>query len=224
MSREGSYVVKCVLVGDGSVGKTCLLHKYTSSCFPEGYTQTPYIPTIFDTYTCTLKYEMADLKLSLFDTAGQEDYDRFRILCYQNPSADILILCFSVVSNHSYDNIIQKWKSELEIHCPGVPIMLLATKVDLRTDQTQIQTLAKTGERIIPRENGEKLAKQLGAVCYQEVSAFTGVGVKEAFECAIRIGLQKSLLISSSDNKIRSNLRKSKRQSTLYVKEKCILY
>jgi small GTP-binding protein len=82
--------IKLVIVGDGSVGKTCILISYTQDKFP-----TDYVPTVFDNYAATVKFDGRHVNLSLWDTAGQEEYERLRPLAY--PHCDVFLITFSVI-------------------------------------------------------------------------------------------------------------------------------
>src|ERR1041384_3270311 len=90
--------------------------------------------------------------LGLFDTAGQEDYDRLRPLSY--PQTDVFLVCFSVVAPASFENVKEKvgfmfiflifdfffqWVPEIAHHCSKTPFLLVGTQVDLRDDPLMLE-------------------------------------------------------------------------------------
>ncbi|GER26619.1 RAC-like GTP binding protein 5 [Striga asiatica] len=210
--------IKCVTVGDGAVGKTCMLISYTSNTFP-----TDYVPTVFDNFSANVVVDGSTVNLGLWDTAGQEDYNRLRPLSYRG--ADVFLLAFSLISKASYENIAKKWIPELRHYAPDVPIILVGTKLDLRDDKqfflnhpgavpiTTAQASKKYSKHpsfsrnthlvfsLIPRFHindplefsliqGEELRKMIGAPVYIECSSKTQQNVKTVFDAAIKIVLQ----------------------------------
>ena len=81
------------------------------------------------------------MELALWDTAGQEDYDRLRPLSY--PDTDVILMCFSIDSPDSLENIPEKWTPEVRHFCPNVPIILVGNKKDLRNDENTKRELMK---------------------------------------------------------------------------------
>lgn len=77
----------------------------------------------FDNYSAQMCVDGQSVNLGLWDTAGQEDYDRLRPLSY--PQTDVFVLCFSIVAPVSYDNVLTKWIPEIRHHCPDTPILLI---------------------------------------------------------------------------------------------------
>lgn len=167
--------IKCVTVGDGTVGKTCMLISYTTKKFPTDYT-----PTVFDNYQTELTVDNKTHTLFLWDIAGQEDFDSLRPLTYSK--TEVFLVCFAVDSFKSFENVKLKWIPEIELHSPGVPFLLIGTKSDLRKDTS----------RVVSIDKAERMAKDVGAVEYLECSALRRVGLNDVFEGAISAVIYKS--------------------------------
>ncbi|GME77841.1 hypothetical protein B5S28_g4817 [[Candida] boidinii] len=182
--------LKCVVVGDGAVGKTCLLISYTTNNFPH-----EYVPTVFDNYAVTVMIGDEPYTVGLFDTAGQEDYDRLRPLSY--PSTDVFLICFSVVLPPSFENVKEKWYPEVSHHSPNTPCLIVGTQIDLRDDQNIVANLAKQNQRPIMPQQGERLAKELNAIKYVECSALSQKGLKNVFDEAIVAALEPPVIKKS---------------------------
>lgn len=175
--------IKCVVVGDGAVGKTSMLISYTTDSFPG-----EYIPTVFDNYAANMVVGGEPMQINLWDTAGQEDYDRLRPLSY--PMTDVFLMVFSVVNPASFENVKAKWFPEVSHHCPGTPILLIGNKTDLREDKDMVAMLRSKDKHPVAYPQGLKLAKEVGAVKYLECSAFTQKGLKKVFDEAIRATME----------------------------------
>eukprot|EP01119_Soliformovum_irregulare_P018907 TRINITY_DN5891_c0_g1_i1.p1 TRINITY_DN5891_c0_g1~~TRINITY_DN5891_c0_g1_i1.p1 ORF type:complete len:207 (-),score=28.73 TRINITY_DN5891_c0_g1_i1:50-670(-) len=163
--------LKLVIVGEGSVGKTSLLISYALGMFPAEYT-----PTVFDQSNTTLQVKDQTFELSLWDTAGREEYDRLRPLSY--PGTDVILLAYSIGLPSSLERI-KSYYSEVNHHLPRVPIVLVGLKSDLREQEQTNKDLVFTSH-----EQGLEMAKHIGAVQYVECSSLKMKGVKKVFEVA----------------------------------------
>jgi len=173
--------IKVVVVGDGAVGKTCMLISYAKNAFPN-----EYVPTVFDNYSMNIIVDGKPYDLGLWDTAGQAEYDRLRPLAY--PQTDCFIICFSVMARTSYDNVKDKWAPEIRHHSEKVPRLLVGTKVDMRTNSEEVAKLKKPA---IASEEGETLKREIKARKYLECSALTQQGLAQVFEEAVRLAVNK---------------------------------
>jgi len=187
---EGFHRIKCVLVGDGATGKTCTLISYTTNAFPR-----EYVPTIFDNYDANMMWRGIPITLSLWDTAGPEDYDRLRPLSY--PQTSVFVCMFNVMSPTSFANVKSKWLPEIAHHCP-VPVILVGNKIDLYHDPYTLERLRDHGHQPITSERAQAMAEELSAtfrlpVVYRATSALTQEGMKEMFDTALEYGLRDSI-------------------------------
>jgi len=189
---------KLVLLGDGACGKTSLLNVFTRGYFP-----TVYEPTVFENYVHDIFVDSVHIELSLWDTAGQEEFDRLRSLSYDD--TDLIMLCYSVDSKDSLENVESKWVGEIADNCPGVKLVLVALKCDLRENGDDDDDAAaantnnggSTAGAEAPREKkpmiaydqGLEVARRIGALRYLECSAMRNRGVNEAFTEAARVAL-----------------------------------
>lgn len=180
--------VKIVVVGDGGTGKTCMLVTYATGKYP-----TTYVPTVFENYLTNVRASSGKMiELAIWDTAGQEDYDRLRPLSY--PDTNVLLVCFSVDLPVSLENIVEKWIPEITLYCPGVPFILVGLKTDLRSDSETKARLARRGQHVVTAEEGKSCAKKIGAYKYMECSAKNRVGLADIFNTAMSVVINRPKL------------------------------
>uniref|UniRef100_A0A2M4APD4 Putative ras similarity family n=1 Tax=Anopheles triannulatus TaxID=58253 RepID=A0A2M4APD4_9DIPT len=175
MTIGGMRPLKITTVGDGMVGKTCMLITYTQNEFPS-----EYVPTVFDNHACNITVDNGSYALTLWDTAGQEDYERLRPLSY--PNTDCFLICYSISNRTSFDNVLSKWCPELRHHGPSVPIVLVGTKSDLRVVGS---------EKFVTTAEGKKLKQKIKAYALVECSAKRKQNLAEVFEEAVRAAERK---------------------------------
>lgn len=226
---------KLVIVGDGACGKTCLLMAFCA--YKEAFME-QYIPTVFENHTVSIEYslppqdnsknaafkkaETSQLKLkmelTLWDTAGQEDYDRLRPLSY--PDTHVILLCYAVDSPLSLEHAVTRWAPEIKHYCPNVPVVLVGLKSDLRkpinnTPNTNsnvnnsnsmnggVSFYVSGGRRIVRHDEAQSAAFRIGAVAVVECSAKGGIGVQQVFEKAIGSIIQRQQLDAANASRRR---------------------
>ncbi|KAF5913802.1 ras-related protein Rab-26 isoform X1 [Diceros bicornis minor] len=170
---------KVMLVGDSGVGKTCLLVRFKDGAFLAG----TFISTVgIDFRNKVLDVDGMKVKLQIWDTAGQERFRSVTQAYYRDAHA--LLLLYDVTNKASFDNI-QAWLTEIQEHAQhNVVLMLLGNKVD------------SAQERVVKREDGEKLAKEYG-LPFMETSAKTGLNVDLAFLAIAKELKQRTMKASS---------------------------
>jgi len=205
--------IKCVVVGDGAVGKTCMLMSFSNNTFPQDY-----VPTVFDNYNTAIMVGDLPYNLGLWDTAGQEEYDRLRALCY--PQTDVFLICFSLVTPNSFENVKLRWWPELKHHCPDTPYLLVGTKLDLREDPQALETLKKQKLAPITTEQGRAVGEEIAAVAYIECSAMTQKGLKAVFDEAAKAVIK----VENKEEPAPDSAKNTKAQQKKRRRDRCALY
>ncbi|XP_041976685.1 uncharacterized protein LOC121731350 [Aricia agestis] len=171
--------IKCVLVGDGAVGKSSLIAAYAQDTFREEYQ-----PTAYDTFNVVVVVDDRPVCVEICDTAGQDSMSELRALCY--PGTDVLMLCFSVVRPETFRSVAERWTKA--VAGVNAPVVLVGTQADLALDGRVIQSLRSRGEHAVTEAEAKALASKINAV-YVETSAKTRKQLKDAFDAAILAGL-----------------------------------
>mmetsp|Transcript_46079 Transcript_46079/g.116032 ORF Transcript_46079/g.116032 Transcript_46079/m.116032 type:complete len:238 (+) Transcript_46079:188-901(+) len=171
--------LKCVLVGDLAVGKTCMALSYLDDKFAKNY-----LPTICDNYSKQIVVDDQTYEISVWDTAGQEEFEQLRALSYPNTS--IFIICYSVVDPESFVSVEEKWVPEIKRNCPTTPFIVVGTKMDLRDDEECLSSLADKDQKPITTSEGQSITDDVGGAAYVECSAYKRINLPEVFAEAVR--------------------------------------
>uniref|UniRef100_A0A7S3PE69 Uncharacterized protein n=1 Tax=Aplanochytrium stocchinoi TaxID=215587 RepID=A0A7S3PE69_9STRA len=164
--------IKCVLVGDGAVGKTCLFAVYAKGEFPKGY-----IPTVMDNYSVTVFVKQKEpVILEVWDTAGQEDFAAIRELSY--PGTDVFVVCYSVSSMSSFRNVWDFWIKEIQNM--NAPFVVCGTKEDL---------FQEGNPQHVSEEQATDYAKKFKAWASVRCSAIQALRVNVLFNYVLKCGL-----------------------------------
>jgi len=158
MNKKSPKRVKIALIGDGNVGKTSICFRLVNNEF-----NPVYIPTVFESKPHLMNAEGAEYNLVIYDTAGQEDYTEIRRSIVYPLDIDVFLVCYSIDDNRSYENVKENWAKELKENAPNKPIILVATKGDLRK--------TKDTSKLKSNMDGCEMQHDIGAQGYFECSA-----------------------------------------------------
>ena len=160
-----NYDDKCqlLIIGDSTVGKTCILSKYTSKTFNENYLGTVGL----DFFTKDEIIESKTIRIKIWDTAGQERYKALTKCFFQK--AEGIIIVFDVCNQKTFNDLrfwIQSINSYFNEDVDSIPVIVIGNKIDL-------------SKRVVNKETAETFAKEKN-YAYYETSAKTGEGVDKA--------------------------------------------
>ncbi|QRV98207.1 Tyrosine kinase specific for activated [Ceratobasidium sp. AG-Ba] len=161
---------RLIVVGDGDCGKSCLVRVLCAYSFPQVYG----VPK-FDVLHANVEVGAQKLRLALYDTPGQAELDHIRPPFY--PNSRLILICFSIGSPDSLDNVQTMWAEEVHRYGASCPIVLIGCKKDLRNDPRTIAVLEEINQHPVTYQQGSEVAEKIGAKCYLECSAKFGHGV-----------------------------------------------
>ncbi len=165
------FKFKITVIGDGFVGKTSLIKKFTQGSFQKEYIKT--IGAQFSKYEEEIEGDLCELVF--WDIAGQDEFHFLRPAFYRSSVASIIV--FSIEENKfgkdSFKHAAQ-WLKEIKKFCGDIPVALFGNKVDLVDDNRL------TDEKII------KFVQKNNFTGFYHTSAKTGQNVEDAFKSLIR--------------------------------------
>jgi len=167
--EKRDFVFKITVIGDGGVGKTSLIKKYTQGSFQKQYIKT--LGAQFSKYDERINGD--NCKLFFWDIAGQAEFSFMRPTFYKGSKAAIIVFSHAKGEEKSFNHIID-WHEDIKKYCGNIPIMLFGNKIDLLNTEALDNSKAK---RMVEKRNF------LG---YFKTSAKTGNGVYEAFQAIIK--------------------------------------
>ena len=197
-----NYLLKFIVIGDSSVGKSNILLRYTQNEFNQEYQST--IGVEFGAKNIKINNKI--YRIQIWDTAGQENFRSITRAYYKNSVCALVV--YDITKRESFENV-QSWIQDCRNQSPKTIIMVLVgNKNDLEN------------ERDVSFDEGEQFAKNNNMIFY-ETSAKTGKNVNEIFEntvnniskkieenyydlendsCGIKVGMIEGNLYNSINN------------------------
>jgi Ras-related protein Rab-11A len=177
--KKKEYVYKIALLGAPGVGKTSLLTRYIEKKYKEDYKPTLGASIVAKDVLITTDEIEYDLRLIIWDLAGQEKYETVRPLYFQGCIGAILV--YDVTRQPTFNEIKEKWLRDFTTYAKkNSAFILIGNKSDLED------------MRNVNSSEGKKLADEIQAVSFIETSAKTGENVNETFISIVKHILRKS--------------------------------
>jgi len=180
MSKKKALIYKICIIGDGGVGKTSLVLRYTENKFQQNYIMT--IGSNFAIKRVDLPdHPNLEVRLQLWDLAGQKHFSFVRPPFYRGAAG--LLYVFDLTRRSSFANL-PAWREEASKVIGDKPSIILGNKLDLATEYREVGT-----------EEGRALCDEYNAAEYYETSAKTGVNTDDAFRALVLAIIEKLNLI-----------------------------
>ncbi|MBD3342731.1 MAG: GTP-binding protein [Candidatus Lokiarchaeota archaeon] len=177
ISATKNFIYKVCIVGDGGVGKTSMVLRYTENTFKENYLMT--IGSNFSTKSLEFpEYPNYQIKLQIWDLAGQKHFSFVRPPFYRGATA--IIYVFDLTRRSSFANL-PSWREEVEKVVGEKVSALVGNKLDLASENREIS-----------KQEGNSLKDELNAVGYYETSAKEGIKIDIVFEDVVKAILKAS--------------------------------
>ncbi|CAO1354525.1 unnamed protein product [Diamesa serratosioi] len=141
--EELEIAIKVVIVGNGGVGKSSMIQRYCKGIYTRDYKKTIGV----DFLERQIDVDGEDIRIMLWDTAGQEEFDAITKAYYRGAQA--CVLSFSTTDRCSFD-AVKDWKKKVENECGEIPTILVQNKIDLMDNS------------VVSFEESELLARNLG--------------------------------------------------------------
>ena len=167
--KESAFVFKITVIGDGAVGKTSLIKKYTQGSFQKDYIKT--LGAQFSKYDEGIEGD--NVKLFFWDIAGQAEFMFMRPTFYKGSKAVIIVFSYGEGEEESYEHVTD-WHDDIKKFCGDLPVILFGNKIDL------------INEKDLDDKRVQDLVKERKFLGYYKTSAKTGAGVYKAFQVIIK--------------------------------------
>jgi len=203
MANEGDEENKVVLIGESTVGKTCIILQFIDGRFKANSLST------LSAQFCTKKFEFPGKKfitLDIWDTVGQEKFRSLNKIFYSNAKAVVLV--YDITNKKSFDEIKNYWYGQIRQNCENnVIIAIAANKSDL------------SDEREVPEDEGVEFANKIEAI-YSSTSAKDNTGIKYLFETIAKKMLEPDFIFKTNKAN-NTSVRITKKKNKIEDQRRC---